>query len=157
MTREKTEVKVRIRSRQVLSDGTVSHTSASGSGTLQSRDARRYLLYDEISQDDPPSVTKTVIRFSEAQAEVTRRGETQSRIVFRLGGHCRTQLLTPYGSMMMDIDTVRYEVRETDRSIVLLMEYDMAAEGAGTARILLQTEITAAGSHPGGGIPPAEH
>lgn len=141
MRDQKTPVRITITSRQFFPDGSVDRNVVHARGTLAGRGGRHFLLYDEKTEEDSGAVTSSILRFHAREASVTRRGTAELQLHFQEGEHDRTEYRNAYGSMMIDIDTGRLQLTESDTALTLLIEYDLAVEGKHAARCRVRYDI----------------
>ncbi len=82
----------------------------------------RYLLY-EGSQDDEEGVTKTTIKILEDRIEVTKKGAVNAVMLFATGEKNMSSYRTPWGSLMIGIDTISIRKEEMEDSLKLTIRY----------------------------------
>lgn len=83
-----------------------------------------YCLYEEQPEgwDEPYGV---MLKWKGAILEQHKKGKAASRIVFE-SGKCRREFYrTPYGELLLDIQTHRLDIREEREGFFLLLEYDI--------------------------------
>lgn len=84
----------------------------------------RYLMYDEMLEgvDEPIS---NLVRFGPDTIEVTKKGMINVHMVFEEGKQNLTNYQTPYGNLMIGINTTKVEVTEQDECIHLEARYGL--------------------------------
>lgn len=85
-----------------------------------------YVLYDEVTEgfDD---VTKNMIKFRDNCLEVTKRGLINVHMVFEENKKYITSYMTPYGNIMVGIDTGSVLVEEKEKQIRVQVAYTLEA------------------------------
>lgn len=88
------------------------------------KNGSHYVLYDEVTEgfDD---VTKNMIKFHDSCLEVTKKGLTNVHMVFEENQKNMTSYMTPYGNILIGIDTESVLVEETDRQIKVQVAYTL--------------------------------
>ncbi|MCR5527141.1 MAG: DUF1934 domain-containing protein [Lachnospiraceae bacterium] len=92
---------------------------ANGRYTIKNN--KGYLRFEEKSRES--GVTKTVIVFDENSMEVTRNGMVQLRMTFLPGQKTMTNYKSPYGTMLMGVDTKDYSAEISENSVCLTVNY----------------------------------
>ena len=84
----------------------------------------RYLMYDEMLEgvDEPIS---NLVKFGPDTIEVTKKGMINVHMVFEEGKQNLTNYQTPYGNLMIGINTTKVEVTEQDECIHLEARYGL--------------------------------
>ena len=84
----------------------------------------RYLMYDEMLEgvDEPVS---NLVKFSPEVIEVTKKGLINVHMVFEEGKQNLTSYQTPYGALMIGINTHKVEITEEDECIHLEARYGL--------------------------------
>ena len=138
-------VKVSIRSVQFPPVGEAVRSEIHADGILRAKDGRRFLLWSETDEDG--SLTRSLAKFSEDSVQLIRNGQISSNFTFDLRQRCRCSYSAPFTSFIVDIDTERYEMAETDSRISLSIGYRLYIEGEFTARCAIDLEISQAGEY----------
>lgn len=79
------------------------------------RNGSHYILYEE-KLPDSEAVVRNLIKLKGSVLEMTKRGPVSSRMVFEVGQSHRTEYVTPYGILPLEVCTQELEVliREPD-------------------------------------------
>ena len=109
-------------------------------GKYSKKADKGFLRYEEFSEEIGP--TKTVMLFDEHSLEVTRRGAVQLHMTFLEGQKTMTNYTTPYGSLLVGIDTERYVVKESEELIDIMVEYALELNHEFIADCRLSAKIT---------------
>ena len=109
-------------------------------GKYSKKKDRGYLRFEEVSVET--GVTKTVMIFDEHSLEVTRRGGVQLHMTFLEGQKTMTSYATPFGNLLVGIDTDKYLLRENESSIDIRVKYALEINHEFIADCELTTKIT---------------
>ena len=90
------------------------------------KNGSHYILYDEVMEgfDD---VTKNMIKFQDNCLEVTKRGLVNVHMVFEENKKNMTSYMTPYGNILVGIDTGSVLVEEEEKQIRVQVAYTLEA------------------------------
>lgn len=88
-----------------------------------------YLLYDE-AEEGCSQISKSRIKFRSNILELTRQGVLNTHMVFEEGKKHMTTYRTPYGHMVLGIETSKVAVEEQEKHICVKAEYVLEAGGA---------------------------
>ncbi|HAC61115.1 MAG TPA: hypothetical protein DCF66_02975 [Lachnospiraceae bacterium] len=130
-------VTVHVRAIQQMPGGDTDQMETTSSGILRTHGNRRYLFYSEKAEDG--SETRTVMKFDQRSAQLTRNGQISSVFVFDEKQHCRSSYTAPLTSFLVDIDTERYLLEEDEQHLHLTIHYQLSVEGSSPTGC--QTEI----------------
>lgn len=85
-----------------------------------------YVLYDEVMEgfDD---VTKNMIKFQNNCLEVTKKGLMNVHMVFEKDKKNMTSYATPYGNILIGIDTEAFRLEEEENQIRVEVAYTLEA------------------------------
>lgn len=86
------------------------------------RNESGYLLYDEILEGIDTPVSNRV-KYNNGVIEVTKKGAINVHMVFEEGKQNMTSYYTPYGNLMIGINTRKVQIIETDELIHLQADY----------------------------------
>lgn len=73
------------------------------------RNGSHYILYEE-KLPDSEAVVRNLIKLKGSLLEMTKRGPVSSRMVFEVGQSHRTEYVTPYGILPLEVCTQELEV-----------------------------------------------
>ncbi len=93
-------------------------------GEYYERGGKRYVVYDEVMEGFTES-TKNIIKFTEKEVDVTRKGVVNTQMLFEENKLNRTSYRTPYGELVMGINTVGIRFLETEERIRVDVEYEL--------------------------------
>lgn len=86
------------------------------------RNGSHYLIYDEIVEGfrEP---TKNMIKFKENQLELTKKGLINVHMIFEEKKKNMSDYRTPYGNIMIGMDTQKVILKEEENHISIQVEY----------------------------------
>lgn len=88
----------------------------------------RYCLYEEQQEDwDQPA--RAVLKWKGHTMELQRKGIMAARMVFEPGKSYCHPYRTPYGEMLMEVETRLLQIQEDEESILLAAEYGLKLDG----------------------------
>lgn len=90
------------------------------------KNGSHYVLYDEVTEgfDD---VTKNMLKFRDSCLEVTKRGLINVHMVFEENQKNMTSYVTPFGNILIGIDTESVLVEELENQIRVQVAYTLEA------------------------------
>lgn len=90
------------------------------------KNGSHYVLYDEVTEgfDD---VTKNTLKFHDSCLEVTKRGLINVHMVFEENQKNMTSYATPFGNILIGIDTESVLVEEWENQIRVQVAYTLEA------------------------------
>lgn len=132
-------VEIRLESRQTW-DGQTETMEQRAEGIL-ARTGEGYTLTYREGEDTGLGGTRTTLRLLGDRAELSRTGETSSRMVFCPGSPHRSLYRTPYGPIPMEVTTRRLLSRLTEAGGVVELEYDLTLGSAPAGRTLLRLTV----------------
>ncbi len=99
-----------------------------------------YLLYEE-TMEGFEKTSKNRIKFKKNMLELTRQGLMNTHMVFEENAKHMTNYVTPYGSMLLGIDTGRVLVEEQDNVIRVSVEYTLEVDGEQLSQNKIELQI----------------
>lgn len=94
------------------------------SGQYFTKNEKHYILYDEILED-MNDVCKNRIKIGEDQVDILKTGASNVHMIFETGKKNLTYYNTPFGNLMIGIDTTKIKFEEKEDSINLMIEYGL--------------------------------
>lgn len=91
-------------------------------GNYYEKNGSHYVLYDEIMEGIPEPV-KNRIKFSEHALELTRNGAVNVHMIFEENRKNMTSYNTPYGNILIGIDTRKIHIAQESDRIVVDVDY----------------------------------
>ena len=95
---------------------------ATADGDYYKKNDKHYVLYEEVTEGfDQP--TRNRLKFSEDMVELSRSGSVNVHMVFRENKKNLTNYNTPFGQILMGIDTKTIRVTEREERITVEVHY----------------------------------
>lgn len=91
-------------------------------GDYYKRNDRHYVIYEEITEGFTQP-TKNRLKFSEHMLELSRNGLVNVHMVFQENKKNLTNYNTPFGQILVGIDTKKIQVEEHDDNIIVDVDY----------------------------------
>ncbi len=85
-----------------------------------------YIVYDEVTEGFRDT-TRNIIKFKESQMEVTKKGLVNVHMVFEQNRKNMTSYATPFGNILIGIDTGEVEIEEKQDRISVNVAYSLEA------------------------------
>lgn len=86
------------------------------------KNGRHYVLYEEMAEEDAQP-TKSLLKFDAHMLELTRHGVINTRMVFEENKKNLTSYNTPFGQMVIGIDTKQIRLQEQEDFLRMDVEY----------------------------------
>ena len=139
----KKEVLVTITGSQT--DGeTTENTEVKTVGEYYRKNDRHFVLFEELSEDR--KVSKNTIKITDHDISLIRSGEQSTRLVFEKGRKNLSYYTTPFGELMLGVDTEEIEVEESDSRIKARIVYGLEMNGALATTNTIQIEVREIGN-----------
>lgn len=91
-------------------------------GDYFKKNDRHYVVYEEITEGfEQP--TKNRLKFSDHMVELTRNGLVNVHMVFQENKKNMSNYNTPFGQILVGIDTKRISIEEKENNIVVDVDY----------------------------------
>ncbi len=91
-------------------------------GDYYKKNDRHYVIYEEVTEGfERP--TKNRLKFSEQMVELTRNGLVNVHMVFQENKKNLSNYNTPFGQILVGIDTKRITIDEKEDTIVVDVDY----------------------------------
>ena len=104
------------------------------------RNDSHYLLYEEkMAEDHAPCRSR--IKFRDHLLELTRQGTAEMHMIFEENKRHMIPYNTPYGQLMLGIETSRVLVEEQEDQIHVTVEYTLDHEGEPLSESCLKIHI----------------
>lgn len=104
------------------------------------RNDSHYLLYEEDMEGLDGSC-KSRIKFRDNLLELTRHGAVEMHMIFEENKRHVVPYNTPYGQLMLGIETRRVQVEEQEDQIRVTVEYTLDHEGESLSESCLKLHI----------------
>lgn len=108
-------------------------------GQYYKKGDKHYLLYEET--DESGRATKCRIKVSEKEMELQKRDRSNTRLLFLPGEEYLTGYETPYGSLLVGVDTRSLELYEEDDFLRATLKYGLELNGEKTGECTLVLKV----------------
>ena len=93
-------------------------------GTYYLKNGKHYIFYEEQPESSGP-VIKNMVKFNENSFEMTKKGGSNSYLLFNVDRKTSTLYHTPAGSMQIDMVTHNFSVTETEQELIVKINYTL--------------------------------
>ncbi len=90
------------------------------------RNGSHYVVYDEVMEGFDEN-TRNIIKFKDSLVEVTKKGLMNVHMVFEEKKKNMTSYVTPFGNILIGIDTADINIEEGTDAINVNVEYTLEA------------------------------
>ena len=108
-------------------------------GAYYLRNGKHYILYDELSEDN--EVTKNVLKIGPNSVELTRKGPQGSHKIFEEGKENLSYYDTPFGSLLMGVNTCSIDWMEEEEQMRLQVDYDLSVNSDHVSKCKIDVNI----------------
>lgn len=98
-------------------------------GTYYEKGGRHYVLYEEIMEGFTKPL-KNTIKFCAGFMELNRSGPVNVHMVFEENKKTMTSYQTPYGAILLGIDTKKIHITQTCDSMLVDVDYRLDMDGS---------------------------
>lgn len=137
------EVMIRIVGNQKLDgvDEPAESVALETKGTYYLKNNRHYVIYEESCEEISPT-TKNTLKIHEQGVDLNKHGITNVHMLFEKNKKNLTTYQTPFGSLMMGIETGVLEIKEEADQILVRLEYVLEIDDRKHADCELSIEIS---------------
>ncbi len=114
--------------RQRDESGEESVTESRAAADYYQKGDSSYILYEE-ALDDFGDVVNNTIKCNGSMLEMTKRGKIRSRMLFEAGQTHRTDYVTPYGTLPLEVSTRKFTLSRQENGIEIRLAYTLASGG----------------------------
>ena len=106
------------------------------------KNGKHYILYDEVTEGIS-GVTKNKIKISgEDSLEIMKSGISNAHMIFESNKKNLTYYQTPYGQMLVGVNTKNMEIRVTEKNIDVCVDYELDVNHEPLADCKIKMNIT---------------
>lgn len=105
------------------------------------RNGKHYILYDEVNEDRSGN-TKTKIKITDDYVEISKKGVSSTNMLFEKGKKNLTCYTTPFGSLMLSINTSHITFSHEPSQLSLKIDYLLEANYEPVADCKLELHVT---------------
>ncbi len=116
------DVLISIKGLQFSQDPEAEKVEVITPATFYDKGGNSYVVYDEV-MEGMEGATKNVIRIGEEEMNILKRGAVNVQMLFTKNEKNLTSYSTPFGSIMIGIDTSNYQVKREENSMKVHVEY----------------------------------
>ncbi len=109
-------------------------------GTYYKKKDHHYVTYDEIVEGSD-AVTKNIVKFDGDALTISKRGFTNAQMIFEENKRNMTNYVTPYGTLLVGIDTGKVDIKESDDVINIDIDYALDVNYEHLANCRMKMEI----------------
>lgn len=124
----KTNAKITIVGTQYIKgdkNGAVTRTECEG--FRAEREGKSFVFFDEKTEDGEN--VSTTIKFDKSSIEMIKKGAYNTRMIFEKGVITKSDYVTPFGTLLMEIDTKMMSLSNKCGKLVIHICYDMSVNG----------------------------
>lgn len=118
-------------------DGNVEMVTA---GDYYHRNGKHYILYDEVVEGISGHISNR-IKISGDSVEVTKKGLTNTQLIFEKGKKHMTRYQTPYGILDLGVLTREVQIREEESAIGVKVEYILEVNEQHLAECTIEMQV----------------
>lgn len=93
-------------------------------GDYYKKNGKHYVIYEEITEGFSQP-TKNRLKFSDGMMELSRNGLVNMHMVFQENKKNLTNYSTPFGQILIGIDTKKIQIEERKDNIVVDVDYSL--------------------------------
>lgn len=108
-------------------------------GAYYLKNGKHYILYDEIAEDN--EVIKNILKIGPKTVELTKKGGSGSHMVFEAGKENLSYYDTPFGSLLLGINTSDIQWKEQDDQMELRVNYDLTINSDHVSNCIIDVNI----------------
>lgn len=112
--------------REAASDEELDSIETICPGEYYFRNDGHFIVYEELA-DGFAGVIKNRIKLRDREFTISKKGPVNVQMVFSEGKKTMANYNTPFGNIMVALDTKKVETQETDDDISILIEYGLEA------------------------------
>ncbi len=106
------------------------------------KNGKHYVLYDEVVEGIPGTIKNKIKITGEDTVEIVKTGVSNSHMIFQKNRKNLTYYKTPYGQMLVGVNTKNMEVSVTEKNIDILVEYELDVNHEPMADSTIRMNIT---------------
>ncbi len=92
-------------------------------GKYYFKNNKHYIIYKEFDENIPNNVTKNTIKISPSHIDISKRGVNSVNMIFEEGKETMSYYETPFGSLLIGINTSKISVDTSDNNIEAKINY----------------------------------
>ena len=112
--------------RETASDEELDSIETICPGEYYYRNDRHFIVYEELVDGFEGSI-KNMIKLRDREFTISKKGPVNVQMVFSEGKKTMTDYHTPFGNIMVALDTKKVETKETEDALNICIEYGLEA------------------------------
>lgn len=93
-------------------------------GTYQEKDNQQIIEYEEVDEENQ-EITKVMLVIEDGHVEIRKSGVVQVHMIFEEKQKTTSRYHTPYGELIMGLDTTRIQKVITEDSMAVVLQYGL--------------------------------
>ena len=89
------------------------------------RNGKHYIIYDEVVEGTPGTIKNKIKISGDSVVEIMKSGLSNAHMVFEKNRKNLTYYRTPYGQMLVGLNTRNMEIRVADDEIDVRVDYEL--------------------------------
>lgn len=110
------------------------------SGSYYKKRDKHYLVYEEVDADGA-GATKNLVKFDDKTFSITKSGTSNVNMVFEENKKNITNYILPFGSLVIGVDTRKFNITETEDEISIHIDYSLDINYEPFANCTIQMSI----------------
>lgn len=94
-------------------------------GSYYWRSGKHYIVYDQAIEGSAEKIRNTIKITGTGSMEIIKSGMTSAHMVFEEGRRNYTYYRTPYGQMLVGVNTKKMDVSVEDETIKICVDYEL--------------------------------
>lgn len=136
------EVLVSIKGLHAMDDGKGEPVELISHGTYEEQNEFHMVQYEEVDVEDQ-EITRVTVIFSKEHVEIIKQGMNNAQMVFEENMKTTSSYETPYGELVVGIDTTKIEINESEEEITISLCYGLDMNYNHVADCSVDLKITA--------------
>lgn len=112
-------------------------------GEYFNRNEKHFILFDE--PDETGEIIKNTIKISDNQIDIIKRGVNNVHMVFHENKESKTNYNTPFGNLIMQMNTTSLLIEEGKNQILIDIKYDLSINDIYVSECFIQIKIQSKG------------
>ena len=118
------EVIVSIKGVQIANGEMNESVELISSGTYRIEQDTRVIQYEEVDEENQ-EITNVTLIMAPSHIDILKHGQSDVHMVFEENQKTTSCYKTPFGELIMGIDTTKINVSEEEEKIVIVLEYGL--------------------------------
>lgn len=93
-------------------------------GTMREENGQFFVEYEEVDPENQ-EITNVVLIAGEGHLEIYKTGEVEVNLVFEENQKTNSCYHTPFGELMMGIDTNKMKIVKTEDALAIVLQYSL--------------------------------